>query len=103
MQALNGVAILPVPDNRMKSSYTFYDGVTSGQEDGGFVPATGAKSVGLLVMPRRAASLVKKTEQVRVFDPTQNLGADAWKFDYRLYYDLFIRNSLSAAVYAYVY
>ena len=103
VQALNGVAILPVPDNRMKSSYTFYDGVTSGQEDGGFVPATGAKSVGLLVMPRRAASLVKKTEQVRVFDPAQNLGADAWKFDYRLYYDLFIRNSLSAAVYAYVY
>lgn len=54
-------------------------------------------------MPRRAASLVKKTEQVRVFDPAQNLGADAWKFDYRLYYDLFIRSSLSAAVYAYVY
>lgn len=103
VQSLNGVAVLPVPDNRMKSGFTFYDGTTSGQEEGGFVPAEGAKNIGLLVMPRRAASLVKKTEQVRVFDPAQNLGADAWKFDYRLYYDLFIRSSLSAAVYAYVY
>ena len=62
-----------------------------------------SKRIAERITKRRAASLVKKTEQVRVFDPAQNLGADAWKFDYRLYYDLFIRSSLSAAVYAYVY
>ena len=66
-------------------------------------PGTALDSCTAVGMPRRAASLVKKTEQVRVFDPAQNLGADAWKFDYRLYYDLFIRESLSTAVYVYVY
>ena len=55
------------------------------------------------MLPRRAASLVKKTEQVRTFDPAHNPSADAWKFDYRLYYDLFIKNSMASAIYTYVY
>lgn len=101
--SLNGVAILPVPDSRMKTAYTFYDGTTDGEEAGGFVAEGSAKSIGLLVMPRRAASLVKKTDQVRAFDPAKNLNADAWKFDYRLYYDLFIKNSMAAGICAYVY
>lgn len=103
VRSLNGVAILPVPDSRMKTAYDFYDGVSDGKTDGGFTPTTAAKSIGLLVLPRRAASLVKKTEQVRTFDPAHNPAADAWKFDYRLYYDLFIKNSMAAAIYTYTY
>lgn len=103
VKSLNGVSILPTPDSRMKTAYIFHDGVTSGQAAGGFTAAESAKSIGLLVMPKRAASLVKKTEKVRVFDPEHNLNADAWKFDYRVYYDLFIRNNMEKAIYAYVY
>ena len=101
--SLNGVSILPVPNSRMKTAYTFYDGTTAGQEEGGFSPATNAKSIGLLLVPRRAASLIKKTEQVRCFDPAHNLKADAWKLDYRLYYDVVIKDSLKNGVFAYVY
>ena len=103
VKSLNGVAILPVPDSRMKSAFDFYDGVSEGKTDGGFQPTTAAKSIGLLVLPRRAASLVKKTEQVRTFDPAHNPSADAWKFDYRLYDDLCIKNSMASAIYTYVY
>lgn len=103
VQSYNGVAILPVPDTRMKSAYTFNDGTTEGQEIGGFVPTAAAKSVGALVLPKRAASLIKKTEQVRIFDPAKNLNADAWKFDYRLYYDIVVKNSIAGGIYAYVY
>ncbi len=103
VKSLNGVAILPTPDSRMKTQYTFHDGVSDGQKDGGFTAGSNAQSIGLLVMPKRAASLVKKTEKVRAFDPAHNLNADAWKFDYRVYYDLFIRNSMGKSIYAYVY
>ena len=72
-------------------------------EAGGFKPTATAKSVGLLLLPRRAASLIKKTEQVRCFDPAHNLKADAWKLDYRLYYDVVVKDSLKNGVYAYVY
>ena len=103
VSSLNGVAILPVPDSRMKTAYTFYDGTTSGQEEGGFAPLESASSIGLLVMPRRAASLIKKTEQVRCFDPAHNLKADAWKLDYRLYYDVVLKDSLKGGIFAYIY
>ena len=45
--------------------------------------------------------VVKKTEKVRIFEPDKNLRADAWKFDYRLYYDLFVKKSLQDTIYAY--
>lgn len=103
VRTYNGVAILPVPNSRMKSAFDFLDGSSDGEADGGFAPAADAKNIGLLVMPKRAASLIKKTETVRVFDPSANLQADAWKFDYRLYYDVFVKNSLAGAVFAYLY
>lgn len=103
VKSLNDVAILPVPSSRMKTAYTFNDGETGGQEGGGFTPTSTAKSIGLLVMPKKAASLIKKTEQVRVFSPAQNLKADAWKIDYRLYYDVVIKNSYSKSVCSYTY
>lgn len=100
VKTFNGCAILPVPDTRMKSAYTFYDGSTDGQEDGGFVPTSTAKGIYLIVMPKNGASLVKKTEQTRIFTPKQNQQADAWKIDYRIYYDLFVKNSKKGAVWA---
>lgn len=101
--SVNGVAVLPVQEGRMMSAYTFADGTTAGQEEGGFVPADGAKSIGLIVMPKKACSLVKKTEKTRIFDPKENLAADAYKLDYRVYYDAFVKKSYTATICAYVY
>lgn len=107
---LNDVPIIPVSDDRMKTAYTFYDGVTddsgssgADQTVGGFVPATSAKKIGILVLPRRAASLVKKSERIRTFTPEQNQKADAYLFQYRIYYDLFVKKSLTGTVYTYTY
>ena len=102
VRTINDVAILPVSNERMKTAYTFYDGVTSGEEAGGFVPTSTAKTIGMLVLPKKAASLVKKTEKIRTFTPDQNQDADAYKLDYRAYYDVFVKNSMSDAIYAYV-
>lgn len=107
VKSINGIPLLPVPTSRMKSAYIFYDGIDHSSEeegvdqsDGGFVPTSTAKDVGFIVMPKRAASLVKKTEKIRIFDPDVNQNMDAYKFDYRIYYDLFVRNSMSKGIYA---
>jgi hypothetical protein len=94
VKSLNGVAILPVTDTRMKSAYTFGEG---------FTPASEAQSIGFIVMPKKGASLVKKTEKIRIFSPDQNQSADAYKYDYRVYYDLLVKNSMAGAVYAHTY
>lgn len=94
VKSINGVAILPVVSERMKTAYTF--------TNGGFKPAAGASQIYMLVLPKSAAHLVKKTEKLRIFTPEQNVDADAYKFDYRIYYDLFVKRSASDCVWAWI-
>lgn len=103
VKVYNDVALIPVPSARMKTAYTFNDGTTSNQEAGGFSPTSAAANIGILILPKRAASLVKKTEKVRTFSPDQNQNMDAYKFDYRLYYDALVRKSMTPTIYAYTY
>ena len=97
VRSLDGVAIIPVVAERMKTSYNFNNGAI-----GGFVPGANAKEVYMLVCPKGGAHLVKKTEQMRIFTPEQNIDADAYKFDYRIYYDVFVKKSGLDAVWAWI-
>lgn len=85
VKTINGVAIIPVADSRMKTAFTF--------GDNGFTADDAAKDIRLLVLPKKGASLVKKTETMRIFTPEQNKDADAYVFNYRLYYDVFVKKS----------
>ena len=100
--SINGVSSLPVESDRMTTAYTFKTG-DGGPDDFGFAPAENAKNIGILLMPRRGASLVKKTETIRIFTPGQNQTADAWKIDYRTYYDVVIKESMEDGIYVHTY
>ena len=97
VKSINGVAIIPVVSERMKTAYSFNSNAA-----GGFTPLENAKEVYMLVCPKRGAHLVKKTEQMRIFTPEQNLDADAYKFDYRIYYDVFVQKSGLDSVWAWL-
>ena len=90
VKSLDGCPIIEAPSARLKTAYTFRDGISSGQEAGGFVPAGGAKDINWLITPLTAPIAVNKTDKVRIFDPAINQDADAWKLDYRKYHDLWI-------------
>ena len=75
VKSIDGVALLPVVSSRMKSAYTFNSGSTA--TTGGFTPAENAVGIYMIVMPKSAGHLVKKTETMRIFTPEQNLDADA--------------------------
>lgn len=98
VQKLNNASIIPVPTARMKTVYEYLN-----DGEGGFKAAEDAENIGILALPKKAASLVKKTEKIRVFNPDQNTAMDAYKFDYRLYYDTFVKNSVKNTIFAYVY
>lgn len=97
VKSINGVSIIPVVSERMKTAYTF-----NGGELGGFKPLPNAREIFMLVLPKTAAHLVKKTENMRIFTPEQNIDADAYKFDYRIYYDVFVNKSGLDAVWAWI-
>ncbi len=94
VKSINGVAIIPVVSERMKTAYDF--------GANGFTPAVKAREIYMLVAPKSAAHLVKKTENMRIFTPEQNIDADAYKFDYRIYYDVFVNASNLDSIWAWV-
>lgn len=97
VKSINGVSVIPVVSERMKTEYIFENG-----DMGGFKPAENACGINMLVLPKSAAHLVKKTENMRIFTPEQNTGADAYKFDYRIYYDVFVKSSATDSVWAWL-
>lgn len=90
VKSLDGDPFMIVPSARMKTGYTFYDGLTTGQEKGGFVAASGAKDIKWIIMPATAPIAVAKIDKSRVFDPNTYQGAHAWKTDYRIFHDLWM-------------
>lgn len=90
VKSLDGDPFMIIPSARMKSAYTFYDGLTEGQKQGGFVAASDAKDIKWIIMPATAAIAVAKIDKSRVFDPNTYQGAHAWKTDYRLFHDLWM-------------
>ena len=90
VKALDEIPIRRVPSSRMKTAYVFKDGVSSGQEDGGFEAAGGAKQINWIISPQNVPIAVSKTDKLRIFAPDVNQQADAWKIDYRKYHELWI-------------
>lgn len=93
VKTFNGIPIIRVPSARMKSAYTFNDGKTSGQTDGGFTPTEDAVQINWIVCPRNAPIAVSKTDNIKIFDPAVNQKADAWLIQYRKYHDLWIKDN----------
>jgi len=98
VRTYNEIPILSVPSARMKTAYVFNDGKTTGQEAGGFKADTGAKPINWILMARRAPVAISKTDKVRIFEPSVNQKADAWKLDYRKFHDIWIPSNKLAGV-----
>lgn len=94
--------IIEVPQGRMYTAITQYDGSSSGQTAGGYIEnASTGKDVNFLIVNPEAVIQIVKHEIPRFFAPTredmERYGAEGvwpdgiqWKFDYEVYHDLFI-------------
>ena len=52
VKSINECSLLPVPSSRMKDTYTFNDGKSSGEESGGFAAGVSAKQMNWIIVPR---------------------------------------------------
>lgn len=100
VKSIEGIPLIPVSTNRMKTKFIFRDGKTAGQEAGGFAADTTAKEIHWFVMAKTAPIAISKTDVVRIFDPATHQKANAWKIDYRKYHDAIIPNHKLAMIYA---
>ena len=83
--------------------YTRFDFASgSNNTAGGFAPSETSYKVYMIMCPKKAVSLVKKSEKLRILTPDQNIDCDAYKFDYRIYYDAFVKSGLAKSIYSIV-
>lgn len=97
--AIDGVPIISTPSNRMYSAIKINDGVTSGQEAGGYTKGTSAKSLNFFVCPVTTPIAVTKQDVMRIFDPQTNQKLNAWQMDYRRFHDLWVLDNKLDGVY----
>lgn len=89
---INNCAIIPVAADRMKSGYEF--------GDTGHTPLADATDISAIIMPKSAASLVKKVDKVDTYTPEQVQDMDAYRINFRLYYDCFVTNQKKGVIFA---
>jgi len=92
VKSLNGCAIIPVAADRMRTEYEF--------TETGFAAVADAGCVKAIIMPKSAASLVKKVDKVDIYTPDMVQDMDAYKINFRLYYDCFVTDNKKGLVFA---
>ena len=100
VESYNGMRIIRVPQARFNTKITLHNGTTGGQEAGGFVvPASTSYKINFLMVHPSSVVKVAKHVLPRIFTPQQYQQADAWKFDYRIYHDVFVEENKVKGVY----
>lgn len=97
--AIDGVPIISTPSNRMYTAITLYDGISSGQEGGGYTKGTSALDINFMVLPRKTPIAVTKQDIMRIFDPTVNQKLNAWQMDYRRFHDIWVLDNKLNSIY----
>lgn len=100
VKSINGISILPVSSNRMRSAYEFLSGGT-GEEAGGFLVDEDALHTRLVMMPKKGAALVEKTNKFKIIQPSGDHDLFAWKAIFRLYYGLLIKKSMQNGIFTF--
>lgn len=97
--SIDGVALIVTPQSRMYTEITINDGKTSGQEAGGFAKGSTAKDINFLIVPQVLPIAVTKQDKIKIFTPDENQDADAWKFNYRRFHDLWVMDKKKGSIY----
>lgn len=75
--------VVSIPQSRFYTAISQFDGVSEGEQSGGFAKAEGAKNINFMIIHKPAVIQFEKHIAPKVVTPEQNQDADAWKFGYR--------------------
>jgi len=100
-ETYDGMPVIKVPKNRFVTKVTLNDGSSQSQTSGGYAIPTDGSAYYINFMIVHPSAIVQVTKHVlpRIFSPLENQTADAWKFDYRIYHDIFVEANKVAGIY----
>lgn len=89
----DGMKIVAVPQSR------FVDKITKNELTKVYAKAEDGKNINFMIVAPSAVEAVAKHVKLRVFEPDVNQTQDAYKFQYRIYHDIFVYENKVAGVY----
>lgn len=95
VETFDGMPVVVVPQARFNTAITLYDG----SSNFGFVPTAGGYKINFMIVHPSAVVKVVKHVVPRIWTPSENLNADAYKFDYRIYHDTFVLDNKVKGIY----
>nr|DAR34109.1 MAG TPA: Major capsid protein [Caudoviricetes sp.] len=95
VETYNGMPIIRVPKARFNTGIT----LTANGAGGYTIPATTSYPINFMIVHPSAIVQITKHVIPRIFSPEVNQTADAWKFDYRIYHDIFAYENKTKGIY----
>ena len=100
VEVFNNMVVRRVPKGRFCTGITMLDGTTSGQLGGGYkFTKTTSKPINFMIVHPSAVAAVMKHATNRLFTPDVNQDQDAWKYQYRVYHDIFVEANKVKGIY----
>lgn len=97
VEVYDGMRVIQVPQARFNTQVTLKD-IADGV-GGGFEATEGGYKINFMIVHPSAVRKCMKHVKPRIWTPDQNIDADAWKFDYRIYHDVFAFENKATGIY----
>ena len=95
VEVYNGMPVIRVPQNRFNTAVTLYDGSTNF----GYAVPSGSYKINFMIVHPSAVLPIVKHDIVRIFSPDENINADKWVFQTRVYHDCFVLDNKVKGIY----
>jgi hypothetical protein len=95
VETFNGMPVVRVPKGRFNTAVT----LNNGSSAFGFTPTAGGHPINFLIVHPSAVLPIVKHEVPRIWTPSQNILADSYKFDLRIYHDMFVLKNKVKGIY----
>lgn len=95
IEVFNSMPVIRVPKDRFNTAVTLYDG----SDHFGYVPTAGGYAINFMIIHPTAIAQVVKHAVPRIWLPSENINADAYKFDYRIYHDCWVLDNKVKGIY----
>ncbi len=96
VEMFNDMQVITVPSGRFNTAVTINNSTTSAGV-GGYTASGDA--INYMIVHPSAILQVVKHQIPRIFSPEVNQEADAWKFDYRVYHDCWVKDQKTNGIY----
>ena len=96
VEMFNDMQVITVPSGRFNTAVTINTSTTSAGA-GGYTASGDA--INYMIVHPSAVLQVVKHQIPRIFSPEVNQEADAWKFDYRVYHDCWVKAQKTNGIY----